>query len=124
MGIDSLDFDRVENYFRDILNRSAPVRADVESWRRLLLNTDLLAESGGSIFATVAGLLLAAGSAGAAVPDESKFVLNTFSFLIWGARRAAKRFIRKLLGGVHRARRMVDRAGAAQHHLAAKEAAP
>ena len=32
-----------------------------------------------------AGLLLAAGSATAAVPDESKFVLNTFSFLIWGA---------------------------------------
>ena len=32
-----------------------------------------------------AGLLLAAGSAAAAVPDESKFVLNTFSFLIWGA---------------------------------------
>ena len=32
-----------------------------------------------------ASLLLAAGSAGAAVPDESQFVLNTFSFLIWGA---------------------------------------
>ena len=32
-----------------------------------------------------AGLLLAAGGAQAAVPDESKFVLNTFSFLIWGA---------------------------------------
>ena len=32
-----------------------------------------------------AGLLLAAGSAAAAVPDESQFVLNTFSFLIWGA---------------------------------------
>ena len=31
------------------------------------------------------GLLLAAGSAGAAVPDETQFVLNTFSFLIWGA---------------------------------------
>ena len=32
-----------------------------------------------------AGLLLAAGNAAAAVPDESQFVLNTFSFLIWGA---------------------------------------
>ena len=31
------------------------------------------------------GLLLAAGSAGASVPDETQFVLNTFSFLIWGA---------------------------------------
>ena len=29
--------------------------------------------------------LLAAGGAHAAVPDESQFVLNTFSFLIWGA---------------------------------------
>ena len=34
---------------------------------------------------TGAGLLLAAGSAAAAVPVESQFVLNTFSFLIWGA---------------------------------------
>ena len=31
------------------------------------------------------GLLLAAGSAAAEVPGESQFVLNTFSFLIWGA---------------------------------------
>ena len=31
------------------------------------------------------GLLLAAGSAGASVTDETQFVLNTFSFLIWGA---------------------------------------
>ena len=30
-------------------------------------------------------LLFAAGGAHAAVPDESQFVLNTFSFLIWGA---------------------------------------
>ena len=30
-------------------------------------------------------LLLAAGGAQAAVPEESQFVLNTFSFLIWGA---------------------------------------
>ena len=30
-------------------------------------------------------LVLAAGSAAAEVPGESKFVLNTFSFLIWGA---------------------------------------
>ena len=36
------------------------------------------------VFAGI-GLLLAAGSAGASVPDEAQFVLNTFSFLIWGA---------------------------------------
>ena len=40
--------------------------------------------TGGKALAGV-GLLLAAGSAAAAVPAESQFVLNTFSFLIWGA---------------------------------------
>jgi ATP-dependent DNA helicase RecG len=58
MGIESLDLNRVENYFRDILKRKTPNRSNVEDWRRLLLNTDLLAESGGATFATVAGLLL------------------------------------------------------------------
>ena len=38
----------------------------------------------GGVLAGAAGLL-AAGSAAAAVPSESQFVLNTFSFLIWGA---------------------------------------
>ncbi len=32
-----------------------------------------------------AAVLLAAGSAWASVPNETQFVLNTFSFLIWGA---------------------------------------
>jgi len=58
MGMGSLDLNRVENYFRDILKRKTPGQANVEDWRRLLLNTDLLAESGGETFATVAGLLL------------------------------------------------------------------
>lgn len=58
MGMESLDLNRVENYFRDILKRKTPDQANVEDWRRLLLNTDLLAESGGETFATVAGLLL------------------------------------------------------------------
>jgi ATP-dependent DNA helicase RecG len=58
MGMESLDLNRVENYFRDILKRKTPDQANVEDWRRMLLNTDLLAESGGEIFATVAGLLL------------------------------------------------------------------
>ena len=40
--------------------------------------------TGGKALAGV-GLLLAAESAAAAVPVESQFVLNTFSFLIWGA---------------------------------------
>ena len=38
----------------------------------------------GGVLAGAAGLLFA-GAAAAAVPDESQFVLNTFSFLIWGA---------------------------------------
>lgn len=58
MGFESLDLNRLENYFRDVLKRETPDRADVEGWRRLLLNTDLLAESGGTTLATVAGLLL------------------------------------------------------------------
>lgn len=58
MGMESLDLNRVENYFRDILKRKTPDQANVGDWRRLLLNTDLLAESGGETFATVAGLLL------------------------------------------------------------------
>ena len=44
------------------------------SWR--------IAAAGGAL-AGAAGLL-AAGSAAAAVPSESQFVLNTFSFLVWG----------------------------------------
>ena len=58
MGIESLDLNRVDNYFRDILKRKTPDRADIEGWRRLLLNTDLLAVSGRATFATVASLLL------------------------------------------------------------------
>jgi ATP-dependent DNA helicase RecG len=38
--------------------RRTPDRSDMEGWRRLLLNTDLLASSGGETCATVAGLLL------------------------------------------------------------------
>lgn len=46
MGLESLDLNRVENYFRDILKQKTPDQANVENWGRLLLNTDLLAESG------------------------------------------------------------------------------
>ena len=57
MGLESLDFDRVENYFRNILKRSAPQRDD-ENWRLLLLNSDLLVTTGDGDSASVAGLLL------------------------------------------------------------------
>jgi len=57
-GFESLDMDRVENYFRDILKRQVPARADVEGWRRLLLNSDLLVAADDGVRASVAGLLL------------------------------------------------------------------
>ena len=55
---DSLDWERIENYFRVVLDRDAPVSGDRAGWTRLLLATDLLARAGDRIVATVAGLLL------------------------------------------------------------------
>lgn len=57
-GLDSLDIDRIQNYFRDILKRLSPSQSDLEDWRKLLCNSDLLVESGGEAQASVAGLLL------------------------------------------------------------------
>lgn len=57
-GLESLDLDRIENYYRDVLKRSVPPRADHERWRRLLLNSDLLVAAGDDVGASVAGLLL------------------------------------------------------------------
>ncbi len=57
-GLEALDMDRVENYYQDVLKRSLPARADLESRQRLLLNSDLLIEAGAGIGASVAGLLL------------------------------------------------------------------
>ena len=58
MGLESLDVERIESYLRDVLKRPAPSRADQESWRRLLLNTDLLVAATNRDYASVAGLLL------------------------------------------------------------------
>ena len=57
-GPEGLDMDRIENYYRDVLKRSVPARTDVESWRRLLLNSDLLVGVGDVVGASVSGLLL------------------------------------------------------------------
>jgi len=57
-SIHSLDIDRLQNYFRDILGRDSPPLEDSEGWRRLLLNTDILGEAAGKTVATLAGLLL------------------------------------------------------------------
>ena len=57
-GLESLDMDRIENYYRDVLKRSLPVRGDLDSWRQLLVNSDLLVAAGDDVGASVAGLLL------------------------------------------------------------------
>ena len=57
-GFASLDLDLIENYFRDVLKRSAPAQTDLDNWRQLLLNSDLLVSARGDIEASVSGLLL------------------------------------------------------------------
>ncbi len=57
-GLDSLDMERVQNYFRDILKRPSPSLSDLENWRKLLCNSDLLVETRDELQASVAGLLL------------------------------------------------------------------
>ena len=52
--LDSLDLERLLNYFRVVQPRSAPPRTDRDGWERLLGNLDLLADG----CATGAGLLL------------------------------------------------------------------
>lgn len=58
VGLEGLDRHRLANYFGVQLQRDAPPADDDEAWRRLLVNTGLLAETAGKTAATVAGLLL------------------------------------------------------------------
>ena len=55
---ESLDQERLENYFRIVLDREAPARNDHQSWRRTLTNIDILAEAADATVTTAAGLLL------------------------------------------------------------------
>ena len=57
-GFESLDMVRIENYFHDVLQRTAPDRSDKDSWIKLLLNSDLLVRNGNDYAASVLGLLL------------------------------------------------------------------
>ncbi len=57
-GLDSLDMGLIKNYYRDVLKRSVPARSDLEGWRQLLLNSDLLVAARDEPCATVSGLLL------------------------------------------------------------------
>ena len=55
---ESLDQERLENYFRIVLDREAPARNDHQSWCRTLTNIDILAEAAEATVTTAAGLLL------------------------------------------------------------------
>jgi ATP-dependent DNA helicase RecG len=55
---ESLDMERIENYFETILQMEVPASHDQEAWSRILINTDILIETKGIHTATVSGLLL------------------------------------------------------------------
>ena len=57
-GLNSLDLNRIENYFRVILQRDAPAVEDRGAWHQILVNIDILTESGRSTLVTVAGMLI------------------------------------------------------------------
>lgn len=80
-AFDSLDRDRLENYFGVVLKRAAP-GTDSKAWRQTLANIDLLGGDEETARATVAGLLLfgeypnrrlpQAGITAAAFPSREK----------------------------------------------------
>jgi len=53
-----LDRRRLRDYFQRVRQQAVPAQDDIEGWRRLLINTELLVEEEGRTPATVAGLLL------------------------------------------------------------------
>ena len=81
-SFDSLDRDRIENYFRFVLRRDQPASLDTDSWRQTLVNIDILNETQGTTVTTLAGLLLfgknpnrylpQAGVTAAAFPRDEK----------------------------------------------------
>ncbi|MGH7725327.1 MAG: ATP-binding protein [Candidatus Eiseniibacteriota bacterium] len=57
-SVTGLDFQRVQNYFRDVLKRETPPSTNEDAWEQLLVNTDILAPLGEGVVATASGLLL------------------------------------------------------------------
>ena len=57
-SLDDLDRRRLVNYFRDLRRQYCPPPDDVESWRRLLVNSELMVEDRGKVMASGAGLLI------------------------------------------------------------------
>ena len=78
VGLEGLDRHRLANYFQVQLQRDAPAADDDEAWRRLLVNTGLLAETAGTTAATVAGLLLFGENPNRRVP-QAGITANAFS---------------------------------------------
>ena len=56
--LDDLDMRRLVNYFRDVRRQGTPRDTERESWLRLLVNTELMAENRGRFMASAGGLLL------------------------------------------------------------------
>ena len=55
---DDLDLRRLVNYFRDLRQQGAPDDTDLETWLRLLVNTELMAENRTLSMPSAGGLLL------------------------------------------------------------------
>lgn len=54
----NLDLRRLTDYFQRVREQPVPTDEDLETWRALLVNTEILAEVDGATVATVAGILL------------------------------------------------------------------
>ena len=56
--LNDLDIRRLKDYFHRIRSQETPQDENVEGWRALLVNTEILSDEGGTTAPTVAGLLL------------------------------------------------------------------
>ena len=68
-SLDDLDRRRLVNYFRDLRRQGTPGDTDVESWLRLLVNTELMAEDRGRAMPSAGGLLLFGPNANRFLPQ-------------------------------------------------------
>lgn len=57
-GMDDLDRRRLVDYFQRIREQAVPPPTDDNGWRKLLLNTEILSDEGGTTPATIGGILL------------------------------------------------------------------
>ena len=65
----SLDRDRLQNYFRTVLQQACPPPDDEAAWEQLLLNTDILVPDRRQSIPTVGGLLLFGDTPNRALPQ-------------------------------------------------------